>query len=307
MGKSTNLDNEYKIIYKREKNLDRFLDQNEMKKLEKINKKFIQKIIMIFSSFIKSNIELNFYTVKINSYTNDDKNFKHLYANSLKIETLEKKSFIFFSPNFLSVFIDFLFGGKGNSIIRMDIKKEITYTEHVINKKIVGFIIDAYCESCKDFFYIDIKFLDFNIIKLNKHFFYTNDLFITNYFSFNLNGIKIFLSILIPVSIIKEKNKKIINFLDKNIFSKKTILKENFFIENLSNIELDVTVELIPSYISKHTFDNLREGDVITIEDPGKVTVCIEKKPIFLGKHKIFDEKSIIFLEKFLHQNLEKK
>ncbi|QCI24736.1 flagellar motor switch protein FliM [Buchnera aphidicola (Rhopalosiphum padi)] len=301
MGKSTNLDNKHKIIYKREKNLDEFLTQSEIKKLEKINQKFIKKIIMIFSTFIKSDIELNFHTVKINSYTNDDKNFHYLYSNSLKIKPLEKKSFIFFSPNLLSVFIDFLFGGNGNTINKIDIKKEITYSEDFVNKKIVEFIIDTYCKSCKDFFYIDIKFLNFNIIDLKKNFFSTNNPFITNYFDFNLNGIKVFFSILIPLSIIKQKNKKIITSLDTNISSKNTILKENIFIEHVCEIELDVIVELIISSVPKNKFDNLREGDVLLIENPEKVTAYIEKKPIFSGKHKIFDGKSIIFLENFFN------
>ncbi|WP_295164829.1 FliM/FliN family flagellar motor switch protein [uncultured Buchnera sp.] len=301
MGKSTNLDNTHKIIYKKEKNLDDFLTQSEITKLEKINQKFIKKIIMIFSTFIKSDIKLNFHTVKINSYTNDDKNFHYLYSNLIKIKPLERKSFIFFSPNLLSTFIDFLFGGKGNTINKIDIKKEITYSEDFVNKKIVEFIIDTYCKSCKDFFYIDIKFLNFNIIDLKKNFFSTNNPFITNYFDFNLNGIKIFLSILIPLSTIKQKNKKILTSLDTNISLKSTIFKENIFIEHVYEIELDVIAELIISSIPKYKFDNLREGDVLLIEDPEKVIVHIEKKPVFLGKHKIFDEKSIIFLEKFLH------
>lgn len=307
MGKSTNLDNKCKIIHRKEQNLDKFLAQNEMTKLEKINEKFVKEIIIIFSSFIKSEIKLNFYTIKMNSYTNNDKNFKYLYSNSIKIKPLEKTSFIFFSPNLLSVFIDFLFGGNGVSTNRNNIKNEITYTEDFINKKIVEFIINAYCKSCKDFLYIDIKFLNFNVIDLNKHCFDTNKFFITNYFNFNLNGIEIFLSILVPLSIIKQENKKIINSLNTNIPSQDTILKENVFIQNSYDIKLNVTVELIISSISKNKFNNLREGDVLTIENPEKVIAYIEKKPIFLGKHKVFNEKSIIFLEKFVHQILKKK
>lgn len=303
MGKSTNLYNKYKIFNEKEQKLDIFLNRDEIKKIEKINKSFIKKIMISFSNLIRGDVKLNFNIIKINSYTNDDRKLRYLYSNSIKIKPFEKTSFIFFSSNLLSVFTDFLFGGNGDSKYNIDIKKEITYTENFINQKIIKSIIDAYCESCKEIFYLNIEFIEFNIIDLNKHILYKNDIFITNYFNFSLNSINVFFSILIPLSIIKKKDQKKINSLETNICSKNITSKKNIIIKDSSNIILDICIKLIISPISKNQLDSLSEGDIFIIKNPEKIIGFIEKKPIFLGKHKVFNGKSVVFLEKFIEEN----
>ncbi|CAL4318819.1 FliM/FliN family flagellar motor switch protein [Buchnera aphidicola] len=300
MDKSINSNSQFK------KNLHSFLSKSEIEILEKINKKFIKKIIIQFSNFLKKNIKLNFYTINKDTYTNDDRNLEFLYCNSIKILPLEQESFIFFSSNLLSVFIDFLFGGNSTFVNNIDIKRNMTYTENRVNKKIIKLIIDAYCSSCRSFFSLDIEFVKCQIINLKKHTIYPNNFFITNFFNFSCNGIKIFLSILLPIEIIKQKSSKKINSTDKNIYSEKKFLKNNVSVKNIYDVKLDIVVELIVSPIFRDNFNKLSEGDILSLKNPKKIIAFIEKKPIFLGEHKIFNNQSIVFLEEFIIDNLKK-
>lgn len=304
MGKSINLNIEYKKSTK--ENLHNFLNKSQIEILEKINKEFSKKILIKFSSFLKSDIKLNFCTINKNTHINSDKNFEFLYCNSIKILPSEEESFIFFSSNLLSIFINFLFGGNNNFIQEVNIDRKMTYTENCINKKIIKLIVDTYYSTCRDFFSFDVEFIKCQIINLKQYNVYSNDSFITNFFSFSFNEIQMFLSILLPIKIINHNNEKKINSIEKNIYSKKKFLTNNVSIKSVYDIELDVIVELFFSPTIEVNCNKLSKGDILVLKDPKKIIGMIEKKPIFLGQHKICNNRSLVFLEELIVNNLKK-
>ncbi|QCI16915.1 hypothetical protein D9V62_00400 [Buchnera aphidicola (Aphis helianthi)] len=302
MGKSNYLNVINKETNKKEEILN-ILSVDRIKILEKINENFIKKTITYFSKFIKNHIKLNFFSIKVNSYTDNDTDIKYLFSNEIKISNSKEQSFIFFSDNLLSVFIDLLFGGNGNYIEKINKERNISYTEKIISEKLMKLICTAYCKAIKKFYSIDMKVINIKIVDIKK-LSYLNQNYITNYFNFSINNISIFFSILFPISII-EKNFQQINSLkvNKQSLIKNVNCRQDIAISNLYDVELDVIVKLIMS--SKVNCNSLSIGDILMIKSPEKVLAYIEKIPIFLGHYKNFDKKSVIFLKKFIHKNLD--
>ncbi|QFQ32818.1 hypothetical protein FQV33_02435 [Buchnera aphidicola (Aphis fabae)] len=302
MGKSNplNIENE---VTNREKEIHNILNINEIKILEKINENFIKKIIISFSNFIQNNIKLNFFSIKINSYTDHDKDIKYLFSSEVEILNLNKKSYVFFSDNLLSIFIDLLFGGNGTYTDKINKQRDLTYTEKIISQKILQLIFNAYCESFKKIFSIDIKNFNIKIFDIKKDCCIKEN-YITNYFSLSLNNVEIFLSIVFPLSIVK-KNFQKISFSESNkkSFIKNINVSKNIPIVNLFDIELNLITKLIIS--SKTKCNSLSVGDILIVESPDKVIVSIEKIPIFLGYYKNFNKKLVVFLKKIINKNLD--
>ncbi|WP_343154321.1 hypothetical protein RJT32_00400 [Buchnera aphidicola (Aphis aurantii)] len=283
--------------------INNILSINDIKILEKINKKFSNKIIVHFSDFIKHHTKLNFFSININTYTHNDKYIKYLLFNEIEILNSKKRSFIFFSDNLLSVLIDLLFGGNGISTEKINKVRNITYIEKITTQKMLKLILNVYCLFFKQYFSIDLNIINTKIFKIEKLFFQKEN-YISNYFDFSINGINVFFSILLPISIIKKKFKEIIfNKIDKKSLIKNINLQKNIPIINLYNIELDIIVKLIT--LVKTKYNSLSIGDVLMVENPNKVISWIEKIPMFFGCYKNFDEKSVVFLRKFIYKNLD--
>ncbi|QFQ31929.1 hypothetical protein [Buchnera aphidicola] len=299
MGKSNSLNIINKITNK-EKEINNIFSIKEIKVLEEINKKFIEKITTYFSNFIKNNVKFNIFSIKINTYINNEQDIKYLLSTKTEILNLNKKLFIFFSDNLLSVFIDLLFGGNGVCREKINQNRNLTYIEEITNKKILKIIFSTYCKFFEKIFSIDINTCYTEIVNIKKDIVLKEN-YITNYFDLSLNGIKVFFSILLPVSVIKkyfqELNPSKRNSKD---LTQRIDFEKNFPIFHLHDIELKVIIKLITS--SQKKYNSLSVGDILIVENPEKVIAYIEKIPIFLGCYKNFNKKSVIFFKKFIYK-----
>ncbi|CAL4318791.1 Flagellar motor switch protein FliM [Buchnera aphidicola (Protaphis terricola)] len=302
MGKSNNINHANNF---QKNNFYNILNLNEITLLKEVNKKFTKKAISYFSDLLKNNINLNYSSIKINSYTNHDRHTKYLFLNSIEILNLKKKSFILFSDNFLSVFTDFLFGGDGKSIDKITKTRDLTYTEEIISHKVLKLILKAYCQVLRKIFFIDLKILDMKIINI-KNFSFFKEKFITNYFNFNINHINVFLSILLPLSIIKKNFQKFAS-LDNTILKNKmlNIVKTDINLIDIYEVKLNIITKLILS--STVHFHRFSIGDILEIKNPDQIIAYIDNKPIFLGHYKYFNKNLVVFMDKFINKYQKNK
>lgn len=295
MGKSNNLQNKFKTVYERKKNLNDFLEEEHIKNIENINKIFIKRITTDFKKLIKCNIELTSYTIK----TEFNRNAQELiHANLIETAPFDNQSLIIFSSNFFSVIIEVLFGGSFNFSEKTRKKIDMTSTEKFIHEKIMKLIIESYSDACKEFYLIN--FVNIKIfINFKKYFFNSKEIFLINCFNFNINNIEVFFGIFIPLLLIKKINKKENALKSKDQITKKNIIS-SISLRDIYDVELDIVVKLMSFSVSYDKLYNLSVGDVLLIQKPEKITGYLENKPIFLGNCKIFNERSVIFIEEFI-------
>ncbi|ALD15043.1 hypothetical protein IX46_00410 [Buchnera aphidicola (Aphis glycines)] len=299
MGKSNGV-NSIKQTTNKEKEIHNVLSIKEIQALEKINRKFIEKITTYFSNLIKNDVKLNVFSIKLNTYINNEKDVKYLLVSTTEILNFNKKLFIFFSDNLLSIFIDLLFGGNGTCREKINQNRNLTYIEKITIKKILKLIFSTYCKFFKNIFSIDIHNCYTKIINIEKDAILKEN-YITNYFNLSLNSINVFFTIFLPVSVIKKYFQKL-NSSKSNVkcLTKNIDFKKNFPVIHLHDIELQVVIKLIMS--SKTKYNSLSIGDILTVENPDQVIAYIEKIPVFLGCYKNFNKKSVVFLKKFIYK-----
>ncbi|AEO07902.1 FliM/FliN family flagellar motor switch protein [Buchnera aphidicola] len=305
MGKSHNFNDQLKKVYQRDNNLHKFLQEDAIQIFENINDCFVNHFVDFFSHFIKNKIELIEYNFKIDSY-----NFQNIIKKNVKcynlieISPYQNKSFIIFYNNFLSVTLDFLFGGAGTFSTKIKNTQEITDTDLFINKKIITFITNFLSNIYQKNFCKEINFIDKKIFFNNTtHHIDLNMMFLINNFNFKINNIEFSFDILIPESIISKINvNKNMLINDDNNIHKKT---NNFSLKDIENVELNIIARMISMKISKDKFHHLSVGDILPINQPDKIIGYIENQPIFFGNYKSFNKQSIIFIEKFINNDLE--
>lgn len=310
MGKSNNLHSKSKKAYQRENHLNDFLKEDEIKILENINRYFSKKIIIDLSNFIKKNVKICSYSIKIESFANyNRKNIKNISVfNSIETLPFKNQFFLTFSSNFLSVIIDLLFGGHGDLTKNPRKKNIITSTESLINKKITNFIISAFSNILKKFFSLDIKFINIKFfLDFKQSYFNSNEMFLINCFSFYIDNIEVYFSFIVPLSIIKKINKKklILTNSYQDICLKKNIFNKISF-EDIYNVKLNMIFKINDISITYDKICNLSVGDIFLINKPEKIIGFLENKPIFFGKYKRFNEQYIVFIEEFIN-NVEFK
>jgi len=309
MGKSNNLHNKLKKVYERENDLNHFLKEDEIKILENINNFFVNEFIEFFSSFIKKRVKLISYKMTLGSYDPDRRIIKNsIYFNLIEILPYKKQSFIIFPYNFLSFIIDLLFGGYGTVVDNNKKIRDVTSTEFLINKRIIKFITNSFSNIYKKYFISEINFTSTRTFyDLKKSNFDFSKVFLINRFDFNLNNVEVFFEILIPKSIFKYMNKKMVpsvNSNHKNTHIEKNI-KKGISFNDIYSVEIKIIAKMIGISISREELYKLSIGDVLTIKKPDKIIGFIEDKPIFLGDAKRFNEQSVVFIEKFINNNLE--
>lgn len=305
MGKSNNFNDQLKKVYQRDSNLQQFLQEDVIQIFENINDRFINNFVDFFANLIKNKIELIEYNFKIDFY-----NFQNIFKKNVKcynlieISPYQNKSFIIFYNNFLSVTLDFLFGGAGTFATKIKNTQEITDTDLFINKKIITFITNFLSKIYQKHVCKEINFIDRKIFFNNKtHHVDLNMMFLINNFNFKVNNIEFSFDILIPESIISKINvNKTILMNDDNNIDNKT---NNFSLKDIENVELNIIARMISMKISKDKFHNLSVGDILPINQPDKIIGYIENQPIFFGDYKGFNKQSIIFIEKFINNDLE--
>jgi len=309
MGKSNNLHNKLNKVYARENNLNHSLKEEEIKILENINNFFVNEFINFFSSFIKKRVKLISYKMSLGSYDPDRKIIKNLiYLNLIEILPYKNQSFIIFPYDFLSFIIDLLFGGHGSIVDKKKQMKEITSTEFLINKKIIKFITNSFSNIYKKYFTSEINFINtrtfFDLKKSNFNF---SKVYLINRFNFNLDDVEVFFDILVPKSIFKYMNHKTglsVKSNNKNTCIEKNI-KQNISFNDIHSVEIKIIAKITDISISREELYKLSIGDVLSIKKPDKIIGFIEDKPIFLGDVKRFNEQSVVFIEKFINNDLE--
>ncbi|QCI20822.1 flagellar motor switch protein FliM [Buchnera aphidicola (Hyperomyzus lactucae)] len=307
MGKSNNVYNKRQQVYQKEKNLFNFLQEDEIKILEKINNCFIHQFVIDCSNFIKSNIKLVSCGMKVESYNSNKKSIKNFnYCNLIEILPYKKQSFIIFSCNFLSVIIDLLFGGKGNFQNKTHIKIDVNSTEFFIHKKIINLIINILSSIYNKYFSSEISLIDTKIVINSKEpNFDSNEIFLITSFNLHINNVEVFFSTLIPLSILKKINKNaFVSINNEQKYIKKKD-ESKISLNNIHDIILNIEARINNVSIPYDKFYTLSVGDILPIENPNKVIGYIENKPIFIGKYKRFHEQKIVFIEKFINSNLD--
>ncbi|XRX43161.1 MAG: FliM/FliN family flagellar motor switch protein [Buchnera aphidicola (Tetraneura sorini)] len=248
--------------------------------LDKINLSFKKSEIVFYSDFYL-------------------KNYNFLQFDFSRIFSYFDCSFINFSPEFLTIILDLLFGGDGYYPFDKIEKRRFTSNEIRIIKKIYELAIQSYCIACNKHFKLNYKAISLknDFIKKKEQVHSNNTKLIVSIFEIKINNIRLSFNIGILLSkideikhaIVKNKNLNILKNQDKN---------KNSFVKNCNDIKINIKVKFKDFFLPVSEVNELKVGDILSIEDPEIVKGYSFGKFLLSGKYGLSKGKHAIFIKK---------
>lgn len=227
------------------------------------------------------------------------KNYNFLQFNFSRIFSCFDCAFISFSPEFLIVIIDLLFGGNGYYPFNTIEKRKFTSNEFRIIKKIYELAMQSYCIACNKQFKLDYRAISLknDFIKKKEQVHSNNTKLMVSVFEIEINKLKLNFNIGILLSKIDEIKNTIIKNKNLNVL-KNQKQNENSFVNDFSDIKIDVKVKFKDIFLSISEIDKLKVGDIIPLEDPETVIGYSFGKYLFSGKYGLLKGKHAVSIKK---------
>lgn len=251
--------------------------------LEMINERFVRTWRIGLFNLLRRSAELSvrgIETIKFGDYLHS------LYVptnlNLIKFKPLRGVGLIVFEPKLVFTMVDNFFGGDGRYPAKIE-GREFTQTEmrviHLLLKQTFADLIDAWAPVMPvDFEYITSE--------VNPHFaniVSPREYVVVSRFHVELDGGGGDLHVTLPYSMLEP----IRELLDAGIQSDRVHDDDSFretLHEQLRGAEVSVSSVLTEKRIDLRQLMQLKIGDILPIELPKTVPVCVEQVPVFSGE-----------------------
>jgi flagellar motor switch protein FliM len=251
--------------------------------LEMINERFVRTWRIGLFNLLRRSAELSvrgIETIKFGDYLHS------LYVptnlNLIKFKPLRGVGLIVFEPKLVFTMVDNFFGGDGRYPAKIE-GREFTQTEmrviHLLLKQTFADLIDAWAPVMPvDFEYITSE--------VNPHFaniVSPREYVVVSRFHVELDGGGGDLHVTLPYSMLEP----IRELLDAGIQSDRVHDDDSFRVtlhEQLRGAEVTVSSVLAEKRINLRQLTQLKVGDILPIDLPKSVPVCVEQVPVFTGE-----------------------
>ena len=251
--------------------------------LEMINERFVRTWRIGLFNLLRRSAELSvrgIETIKFSEYLHS------LYVptnlNLIKFKPLRGVGLIVFEPKLVFTMVDNFFGGDGRYPAKIE-GREFTATEmrviQLLLKQTFADLVDAWAPVMPvDFEYITSE--------VNPHFaniVSPREYVVVSRFHVELDGGGGDLHVTLPYSMLEP----IRELLDAGIQSDRVHDDDSFRVtlhEQLRGAEVTVSSVLAHKQISLRQLTGLKVGDILPIELPKAVPVCVEQVPVFTGE-----------------------
>ncbi|MEL1264256.1 flagellar motor switch protein FliM [Pseudoxanthomonas putridarboris] len=251
--------------------------------LEMINERFVRTWRIGLFNLLRRSAELSvrgIETIKFGDYLHS------LYVptnlNLIKFKPLRGVGLIVFEPKLVFTMVDNFFGGDGRYPAKIE-GREFTQTEmrviHLLLKQTFADLIDAWAPVMPvDFEYITSE--------VNPHFaniVSPREYVVVSRFHVELDGGGGDLHVTLPYSMLEP----IRELLDAGIQSDRVHDDDSFRVtlhEQLRGAEVTVSSVLAEKRIDLRQLTSLKVGDILPIDLPKAVPVCVEQVPVFTGE-----------------------
>jgi flagellar motor switch protein FliM len=251
--------------------------------LEMINERFVRTWRIGLFNLLRRSAELSvrgIETIKFGDYLHS------LYVptnlNLIKFKPLRGVGLIVFEPKLVFTMVDNFFGGDGRYPAKIE-GREFTQTEmrviHLLLKQTFADLVDAWAPVMPvDFEYITSE--------VNPHFaniVSPREYVVVSRFHVELDGGGGDLHVTLPYSMLEP----IRELLDAGIQSDRVHDDDSFRVtlhEQLRGAEVTVSSVLAEKRINLRQLTRLKVGDILPIDLPKSVPVCVEQVPVFTGE-----------------------
>lgn len=248
--------------------------------LDIINERFARHFRMGLFNLIRRSADITVDSVRYQSYSEFSRNVPvPTNINMIAMKPLRGSALIVFPPSLVFMVVDNLFGGDGRFVTKSE-GREFTNTEQRIIQRLLHLAIDAYSESWKSVYPLEIGFLRSEMqSKFANITNSPNEIVVNTSFNLEVGNLASSFQICMPYAMIEPLRDLLTNPLSDGSKDQDGTWTRRIAGEiRHSEIELVANFTDIPSRID-HVMA-LKAGDVLPMELPETVTASVDGVPV---------------------------
>ncbi|WP_108446304.1 flagellar motor switch protein FliM [Halomonas denitrificans] len=248
--------------------------------LDIINERFARHFRMGLFNLIRRSADITVDSVRYQSYSEFSRNVPvPTNINMIAMKPLRGSALIVFPPSLVFMVVDNLFGGDGRFVTKSE-GREFTNTEQRIIQRLLHLAIDAYSESWKSVYPLEIGFLRSEMqSKFANITNSPNEIVVNTSFNLEVGNLASSFQICMPYAMIEPLRDLLTNPLSDGSKDQDGTWTRRIAGEiRHSEIELVANFIDIPSRID-HVMA-LKAGDVLPMELPETVTASVDGVPV---------------------------
>jgi len=275
--------------------------RGRMPTLEMINERFARLFRISLFNMLRRTPEMTVVgidTPKFAEYTHS------LYVptslNVVKIKPLRGSALFIFEPKLVFTVVDNFFGGDGRIPVKIE-GREFTPTEIRVIQLMLRQVFHDLKEAWSGVMNMDFEYIQSEV---NPHFaniVAPTEIVVVSRFKIDLDGGGGHLHLTMPYSMIEPIREK----LDAGLQSDRVERDERWpttLTEHIKDTEVEIDTQLTSARISVRQLLNLRPGDVIPIQMPKTVDLCVEDTPLFKGQIGVANGRKAIRITELIRQ-----
>ncbi len=248
--------------------------------LDIINERFARHFRMALFNLIRRSADITVDTVRYQSYSEFSRNVPvPTNINIIAMKPLRGSALIVFPPSLVFMVVDNLFGGDGRFVTKSE-GREFTNTEQRIIQRMLQLAIEAYAESWKSVYPLEIGYLRRELqAKFANITNSPNEIVVNTSFNLEVGNLSSHFQICMPYSMIEPIRDLLTNPLSDGSKGQDGTWTKRIAGEiRHSEVELAATFAELPSRIA-HVMA-LKAGDVLPLELPETVIASVEGVPV---------------------------
>ncbi|MFO8044925.1 MAG: flagellar motor switch protein FliM [Halomonas sp.] len=247
--------------------------------LDIINERFARHFRVGLFNLLRRTADITVESVRYLSYSEFSRNVPvPTNINMIAMKPLRGSALFVFPPALVFMVVDNLFGGDGSFLTRSE-GREFTNTEQRIIMRLLNLAIDAYAESWKSVYPLEISYLRSEMqSKFANITNSPNEIVVNTSFNIEVGNLSSKFQICMPYSMIEPLRDLLSNPLKESHHDDDTWKRRMAGEIRHSEVELVTDFATIPTRIA-HVMA-LKEGDILPLELPETVTASVDGVPV---------------------------
>lgn len=248
--------------------------------LDMINERFARQFRMGIFNLLRRSADITVDAVKYQSYSEFSRNMPMpTNINMISMKPLRGSALIVFPPTLVFMVVENLFGGDGRFLTRSE-GREFTNTEQRIILRLLNLAIDAYSDSWKSVYPLDISYVRSEMqSKFANITNSPNEIVVNTSFNIEVGNISSSFQICMPYAMIEPLRDRLANAMHDTQYGKDSGWKSRMATElTQSEVELVAEFASIPARLA-HVMA-LKKGDILSLDLPETVVARVDGVPV---------------------------
>jgi len=256
--------------------------RGRMPTLEMINERFARHLRINLFNMLRRTAEISVDGVKVMKFGEYVHSlFVPTSLNMVKVRPLRGTALFVLEPKLVFTVVDTFFGGDGSFYAKIE-GREFTPTENRVIQMLLNVAFENLVEAWAPVMELDFEFVNSEVNPQFANIVSPSEIVVVSKFDIDLEGGSGSMHVTMPYSMIEP----IRDLLDAGVQSDRSDVDERWPLavrEEIKSAPINLNSTLSEIELTLGDILDLKEGDIIPMEIPEKVTLCAEGVPVYEG------------------------